>query len=129
MTGEEKLTTDNRGFGGRTILSVWLCASALALTDRIVRPPQPASQASQLLLEKPPFCLLLAECERPFIRGAGLVETAEAAAEIGAGGVGELIVGQFAAGQDGVDEGQAGQRPGAHGHGRGAGQLDHGWGN
>ena len=44
---------------------------------------------------------------------------------LGAGRVGQVIVGQVAAGQDRVDQRQAGRRAVAHGDGDGAVELDH----
>ena len=50
---------------------------------------------------------------------------AKSPAEIGAGGVGQVVIGQFAPGEDGVDEGQAGFRSVTHCHGHGAIQFNY----
>ena len=52
--------------------------------------------------------------------------SAEAAKKIGSGGVGKVIVGEFAAIQDVVDQNQPRLGPVTHGNRHGSIQLDHG---
>jgi hypothetical protein len=59
-----------------------------------------------------------------FVREACLVGLSEASAEIGVGGVSEVITGQFAASQQSFDEKQACLRAFVHGNRHSAVQFD-----
>ena len=57
-------------------------------------------QLRQPPLEETPLRLLLGEAERPLVGGPGLRRSPEPPAEVGPRGVGQVVVGQLAAGQD-----------------------------
>jgi hypothetical protein len=61
-------------------------------------------QLIQAHLQKLPIGALLGQLQRPQIGITRRRYTAQAAIEIGASGMGEVIVGQFAAGQQHVDQ-------------------------
>src|SRR3954467_6788300 len=83
-------------------------------------------QLAQAPLEEAALGLLAGEGEGARVGGAGVRGPSQAAEEVGAGGVREVVVGQLAAREEDVDERQAGGRAVAHGHGGGAVQLHHG---
>src|SRR5438874_8600261 len=66
----------------------------ILLTTQLPQPP----------FEKPAFGLLLREREGAFVRRACVLGPPEPAAEFGASGMGEMVVGQVAARQNGVHE-------------------------
>src|SRR5260221_11508262 len=80
-------------------------------------------------LVKPPFQepllgFLARQRESTLIGGARVRGAAEPAVEVGAGGMGEVIVGEVATRQDRLDEGEAGGRSVALGDRHRPGQLD-----
>jgi hypothetical protein len=81
-------------------------------------------QLFQTPLEESAFGLLFGVFQGAAIGIFGVGGSAEATEEFGACGMGEVIVGQIAAGEDGVDEIEAGLWAIAHGDGDGAIELD-----
>src|SRR5688572_16366836 len=83
-------------------------------------------QLPQTALQKTPLRLLRGQAERPFIRVPRFVEPPEAAAEVRAGGVGQVVVVQLTALENGVDLEEARLGRVAHRNRDGAIELGHG---
>src|SRR5688572_29377280 len=77
-------------------------------------------------LDEPASGALLGELERPAVRLARRGVAPEPAAQVGAGGMRRLVVGELAAGEERVDECETRRRAVAHGDRGGPVQLDHG---
>lgn len=83
------------------------------------------AQLIQALLQKAPLRLQLSQLQGVPIGVPRVVQTTEAAVEIGAGRVQQVIVVELSAGQQIVDQPQASFGPFAHGHRHRAVQFDH----
>ena len=58
----------------------------------------------ELPLEKPPFCMLLGERERPFVGGARIADASKPATQICPRCMRQPVVDEIAAFENGVDE-------------------------
>ncbi len=92
---------------------------------KIVNLPVLSRQFAEPLLEKPAFRLLAGEPNGPLVGVLGVKDSSETPAKLGPSGVRQVIIRKVAAGDDGVDQLQAGQGAVAHGHGHCPVQLDH----
>ena len=76
-------------------------------------------------LQKPSFRLLASEGERPFVGLAGLLSSSQSTTEFGAGRMGQVVLRQFAAMQNGFDEMKPCEGTVTHGHRNSSIQLHH----
>src|SRR5581483_10943396 len=122
-------------FGGTTfptpISEKIICLSLIAMfPPRRLLVPYGGSQAQLLrelgesALEESLFGLLLRQAERALVRFPRVRDAAEPAAEIGAGGMSEVVFVQVAALEDGIDQREARRRAVTHRDRDGAIELD-----
>jgi hypothetical protein len=70
----------------------------------------PPSKLRESHQEAPPLRRLLRKGERPLIGLPGLLPAPQPAKQVGAGGMGQVVVAEVAAVEDGVDELEPGRR-------------------
>ena len=75
-------------------------------------------------LQKPALRLLFGQVKRPLVGGSGLRRPPQPAAKVGAGGVCESVVAEFATPKNRIDEDKTRSRSVAHGDRDGAVQFD-----
>ena len=82
-----------------------------------------SSEVRESFHQEPPLRLLLRKPQGPLVGRPRVVPSFQPAEQVGVRGVGKVVVGEVAAAEDGVDQGEPGRRPVPHGHGHGAVQL------